>query len=386
MIKRLTRCFCLLATALFAFSSCSNDTEETPTTSNDKVQITFTIAMEGSSSGTRTQWAEDPTGKNNYQSGSEYENRIEAGKLQVLIYNSGNNFFGKVDNLSFIRNSENNYEYTIVGDMPVDKSKFTDNKLTLTDYKLVVFANYDTEVAPEANSTLSALKDYAFTYSADNFKVNDPTQCIPMWGVHKVTLNLVLGERADAGIIHVLRALAKIKVSLADNEDMKDYTLSEVELVGSNTMGYIVPTGTIEGAKSFTDVDDTPNLDDEGSLHVYDSASPGNLSFIETTTNKYEVYVPEYQTKWSDENNMTGGTNPSITLKLKKGEAAAKQYTIYLADYDENGDVTTTKRNIVRNTIYNYTITKVKEEANVKLVLKYQVMNWATSNNEVEFW
>lgn len=379
--------FILLAALLTM--SCSNETDGTEP-DNEKAQIVFTLAMETGQQGTRAAWQLAPNGTA-YIGGDEYENRIDMSSLQALVYGAQNKLIGKVSDVWFERNAEDDYEYTIHGTMPVDKSEFDDDGTKKLNCKLVVFANCN-EVNVEKDSEMSVLADEWFAFSPDNFtasKTDEEKQSIPMWGVHKSELTLRLGESADAGTIHLLRALAKVKVSLSD-ELAKVYKLSDVSLNNYNTKGYTVPAATEQnGVKMFTTVDDTQNLDDEGSLHEYVSKAGKPLPFTlvsdENNNNadngQYVVYVPEFT-------NDGTKAQPVISLKLKKKTdevgSQAKEYKVYFKKYNDNGYATDENLNIVRNTIYKYTITAVT--ADVQLTLKYQVMDWSVSGNEVEFW
>jgi len=378
--------FILLAALLTM--SCSNETDDTEP-DNEKAQIVFTLAMETGQQGTRAAWQLAPNGTA-YIGGDEYENRIDMSSLQALVYDAQNKLIGKVSDVWFERNAEDDYEYTIHGTMPVDKSEFEADGTKKLNCKLVVFANCD-EVNVEKGIEMSVLADEWFAFSPDNFtasKTDEEKQSIPMWGVHKSEeLTLRLGESADAGTIHLLRALAKVKVSLSD-ELAKEYELSDVSLNDYNTEGYTVPAATEQnGVKMFTNVDDTQNLDDEGSLHECASKAGKALPFTlvsdennNADNGQYVVYVPEFT-------NDGGEAQPVISLKLKKtdGEGSqAKEYNVYFKKYNDNGYATDENLNIVRNTIYKYTITAVT--ADVQLKLKYQVMDWSVSGNEVEFW
>lgn len=340
-------------------TDCSSDKET--------MQIQFTLSMSGGKTRATT-WGD----KYDDEAASVWENTINEGQLQVLLYDNSNKLMGEVQNLTYVRHTgeTDNNIYDIVGDLTVDV--IGENTSTLNG-KLVVLANYESTVATTKNSSLDAIKQQEFSLDG----INGNTKYIPMWGVHTLSnLTLVKGERADAGTIYMLRSVAKVRVAL-DDATAQNYTLAAPTLSDNNTQGYCEPS-------NFTAVAETTELGYESSgsdgyltcFNPNATSAGTNLAFNPITEGKsYVVYVPEY--KYND-----GKPTISVTLTPKEGTYdSEKTATIELKKY-KDGTATGTGLDIVRNTIYDYIITVDKK---VSPTLQYQVMVWETGGGEIIF-
>lgn len=323
--------------SLLLLASCSrNDEVAVAEGEEGKVQVTFTLKLDNESSASRAMSrAEDNTWGDEYNNdlGNDYDNRIN--DLQVVIY-EGNTFKCKVTNLSFYKNEEKN-KYTYLGSI---SETLTAN----TVYKIMVFANC-ADITSETD--LSAL---SYTYSEN--------MDIPMWGVITQTLSLEPGSRQELGEISLLRAFAKVEVSM----DVEGYTLQSVSIDKSNTQGYCLP-------KDYTLVGNTTDLDREEDTDITTFNPYYNSEKIEgrTFTNEngtYYIYLPEYD-------NGTEAAKIEVTVKNNTTNEE-KKYELEFKDY-ENGAPTGDPYDIVRNHIYRYTITGVNDG---KLKLEYRVLLW----------
>lgn len=323
--------------SLLLLASCSrNDEVAVAEGEEGKVQVTFTLKLDNESSASRAMSrAEDNTWGDEYNGdlGNDYDNRIN--DLQVVIY-EGNTFKCKVTNLSFYKNEEKN-EYTYLGSI---SETLTAN----TEYKIMVFANC-ADITSETD--LSAL---SYTYNEN--------MGIPMWGVITQTLILEPGSRQKLGEISLLRAFAKVKVSM----NVEGYTLQSVSIDNSNKQGYCLP-------KDYTLVGNTTDLDREEDTGITTFNPYKDSEKIEdrTFTNEngtYYIYLPEY-------NNSTNAAKIQVTVKNNTTNEE-KPYDLEFKDY-VNGAPTGDPYDIVRNHIYRYTITGVNDG---KLKLEYRVLLW----------
>ena len=326
--------------SLLLLASCSrNDEVAVAEGEEGKVQVTFTLKLDNESSASRAMSrAEDNTWGDEYNNdlGNDYDNRIN--DLQVVIY-EGNTFKCKVTNLSFYKNEEKN-EYTYLGSI---SETLTAN----TEYKIMVFAN----CADWANITSKTnLSDLSYTYNEN--------MGIPMWGVITQTLSLVPGSRQELDEISLLRAVAKVEVSM----NVEGYTLQSVSIDNSNKQGYCLP-------KDYTLVGNTTDLDREEDTDITTFNPYKDSEKIEdrTFTNEngtYYIYLPEY-------NNSTNAAKIQVTVKNNTTNEE-KPYDLEFKDY-VNGAPTGDPYDIVRNHIYHYTITGVNDG---KLKLEYRVLLW----------
>lgn len=359
MRKKLAYGFCIFA-VLLTFVSCVNDADEGACDSPQTMQIKFTIEMSGerSPAATRTEWG-SVTPK---ETADLWENTIEEGKLQVLLYNADNNLMGEVQNLTYIRRAgDDNNIYDIVGDLTVDI--IGESNETTLNGKLVVLANYDDKANATKGTSLYDIADNLYEYDVTGIKAR--TKYIPMFGVHSISnnLKLVKGERADAGDIRMLRAMAKVRVSL-DSKTAEKYVLENVSLSDYNQKGYTNPT-------DFATVAETEKLDDEGSLHVKKSKAGTELPFTKISDGTWVVYVPE--------SSATDPAHINVSITPQRTGISSTAYEVEIKNYGE-GKATGGNLNIVRNTIYDYTIS-IDDDVKIQ----YRAMPWNDGSGTVIF-
>lgn len=337
---------CLLVAVLLSASCVYDKDTDGASVSNGKVQVKFTIAMDPETRGSRAgTWGD--TGEYETEALNRYENTIEPGKLQVALYTDKGELIGEVGNISYIRHTDDDSYYDVVGDLP---QGIAEGPMTC---KILVLANYDTP-ATLTDKKLDGSGNIEFAYDYESLKAK--TKYIPMWGIHTVSLDIKAGTRSDAGNIDMLRAMAKVRVKFS-GDVLNDYTVKSVTLSHSRSNGYIDPTG-------FATVGETTGLDRDKCFHENtDGEEKTNLSFIKTDDEGYIIYVPEYK--------ASAGTKPTIDLTLKDNKTETEQdYHLYFRGY-ENGAPTSNFVNIVRNTIFEYNITAVN-----RLKIEFCVLPW----------
>ena len=315
-------------------TSCSQEEDLDSQASDKKVQVVFTIALDGQSARSRATWGSEYD--NNI--GNDFDNQINPDQLFVkLTLTDANNTATTYDvrNIAYWQEGGIN-EYKFVGEVPVTLS----STATYTSAKIVVYANVDN--VSEAFTT--------------NYSTNPGTgvKYIPMWGVKTITsFSLTPGSMTDLGAsnpICLLRSMAKVEVIMANN----DYEISSIQLNRYNTTGNCLPTGATEATTTSALV-----LEQEGVFNPVTSLGQVNNTFAESTTSGgykcYTLYVPEYD-------NLTTPTNAStITVTID-----GKNYDIEFKNYS-NGAATGSAYNIVRNHIYRFNITAVKSGLNLTL-------------------
>lgn len=338
--------------SLLSFVSCSrNDEVAVAEGEEGKVQVTFTLKLDNESSASRAMSrAEDNTWGDKYDDdlGNDYDNRID--NLQVVIY-EGSTFKCKVTNLSFYKNEEKN-EYTYLGSIEVPSETLTAG----TEYKIMVFANCEDWADITSETTLSTFLPYTYSEGMD----------IPMWGVITQTLSLEPGSRQELSDISLLRAFAKVEVSM----NVEGYTLQSVSIDNSNKQGYCLP-------KDYTLVGNTTDLDREEDTDITTFNPYKNSEKIEgrtfTNENGTYIYLPEYD-------NGTEAAKIQVTVKNNTTNEE-KKYDLEFKDY-ENGAPTGDPYDIVRNHIYRYTITGVNDG---KLIIKYKAKPWELVTSEIGY-
>jgi len=347
----------------------------------ESIEIKFTLAMTSPEPQTRAgggTWGDDDYEK---ESASRWENAIEYGRLQVLVYDLNNAYIGQLSDISYSRRSDEDNIYDIIGNLSLGETFLQEGKLSC---KLVVFANFDAAIPEQAEgSPLSNIKNSEYSY--DYPGISGRTSYIPMWGVQSYSddnteaayksLPVERGRRSDAGEIFLLRSLGKLRVSLSNTLWDEGYRLSTVNISDYNKTGYIVPSGyTSSSTKTLFYSGDVSPL----SFNAKSSKMGTGLPFEEEIEGKsFIIYLPEHLTSAT-----SSGTDPFISLSVtSEGDAQnTRSYTIWLKQYS-GGSPTGDPLSLTRNTVYDYTISALSE-----LKVDYSVMPWTDGgNNSLEY-
>lgn len=356
----------LLASALFA--SCMSDEAAECPADTDKMSVTFTLVTGGDRATRAGTWSENETSATSADHGTEYETKIDPGKLQVLVYNpTDNTLIGKVEQLTYIRDTQNQYIYHFTGVLPLDSWNMKDGQF---NGKIVVLANSDT-YSPAEGTALSDMLPLAFNYVPTEFAGTTPTASIPMWGVKTVNVTLTAGEAKDIGDIYILRAMSKIKV-MVDADATNNLKLNSVKLTKYNKSGYVLPSGyaAVNNTELLTTTDK--------SFNPKDDAVEAEIPFTKDEDGSYNIYVPEYDNKNND---------ALITVNAQDdNNKTAKDYTIELKDYDKTTGQPKTDaepKDIIRNTVYQYAVKSIDSQG---LRIKYKVMPWTVGGiNDINY-
>lgn len=334
----------LFVVLLLTMTACSSDAilDDSSAADKEQVHITFTINMGGSTTRATT-WGENDSPKD----GTYYENTIEEGKLQVLLFTTANTYIGELSDMSFYRHpSSDDNIYEIVGSISVDKVNVSNGKL---ECKIVVLANYGDKASLNSGDNISAIENLSFDAT---------TKYIPMFGVETYSgtnaIPLTSGIRANIGTIYLLRAMAKVRVCCeTDGTELKSVTISNY-----NAKGYTLP-------KEYN-ADNTLAIDYK-TVHPNESKEDGSLPFSEETDTEdqkkyWYIYVPEQSS--------TNKAIISVTYTDgSSGGSTTKSFNI--GEYKKGKQETDSWIDIVRNHIYTYQI--VMDD---QLQIAYKVMPW----------
>lgn len=333
--------------ALAVVTSCSSDLTGEPALS-EKVNVTFTLAMNGSSPARSVDetWGDGYTPS---EIGDDKDNLIDINGLQVLIYSVDGNgqltYWKKVEQILTTQDPTNKNIYHFTGSLSIVKKQIPQT------LRIMVFANCPNEIEGTELSGLQYQKETSIDYAAER---------IPMWGVATYAdLKLLPGTSEDLGTIYLLRAMAKVEVTL--DETIQDYSLENVELNKYNSKGNCLPNG-------YSEKTETTEFGVETVFNPSSSLVNGALPFSKLGNNRYVVYIPEY-------NNEGEGNTARIEVTLnKKGGQPVKLNEPYI--YFRNGE----DFNIIRNHYYQFNITSVNDN-NLELAIQYQVSDWDDKGN-----
>lgn len=323
---------CMLA------ASCQDTDEFAQTVDSSKAQVMFSVAMDSPMSRSRAlTWGDDYTPSH---IGDTYDNRIDANQFVVTI-EAGGNTYQVNDIVKWKETGSDINEYKFVG--VVEGIKQT---TTLSGAKISVFANMGR--------------------NAENLTFVQNVEYIPMWGMRTENLKLTPGTRTELSPISLLRAMAKIEVSL-NAEMAEQYALTGATLNRHNPTGNSLPTVA-------TGVQHTTDLDLEGVFNpLVGTQQP--LAFAEgENSNTYVVYLPEVARGTSDADHL----NIEVQLKAKDAAgnviegAAVEKGNFNVFDYSKNVD-SPEVIDIIRNHWYKYNISGF---AAGEIQVNYQAMDW----------
>lgn len=313
----------------------------------------------------------------NPKDGDEFESSLLRDNFYMLLLEKAgkdrNKVVGKVVDMNVIvldaEDTDTGKDYTIWRFFGILDTKLSPNDLARDDrYKAMIIANSG-EQTIELGEKQTINAEMTFSHigqPSDNFKA------IPMWGVADAKLagikpgkswNITGEQKTDGEYtpIWMLRAMAKIVVDVDDKEigEGKNVEITSVTLKSeiSNTNGYVFP-GNWDG------VDATIDLQIEKTLRPYESK--GKLPELKIASDKKSVafYVPEYDNTQGDEFIL----NVGYTVN---GEAKAPG-EIHIGKYEKGIYQDGSRWPIVRNHIYQYTITGVgptKEDLRFKVTI-----------------
>lgn len=383
----------LLLGGLPNLTSCSSD-DDMPQPHGAAVQgqtVGFTIAVPRVNGGTRAadKWGDDYTPDDE---GTDFENQIKTLMPSLYMVNGDNispvgSIVVNTDPL-LTKVDENSEYYYIQGEL---RTNLSADDLNNGTFRLMVEAN------TEANHTWMPNRKYFMLGTQQDLEAK--SLAIPMWGVAEANFSGV-GEVNENGesqavinihpsasatdktaTVSLLRAAAKVTVKVSSEIADRHVVLNKLTLNTAAKEGYIYPgdwnsisdTENLLFSKTFNAFEDTSNF-----ASSYPVANPDNVDteisfYLAETPNPDKVYAnhganPEHEcTELCLEVEYT---RDNITTETKKGNL----YFTDNSDATKPAHTTTgvTQENIIRNHIYEFTITGVADsyKPEVKLCIK----------------
>ena len=377
MSKHLHRLTCIssLLLGLCALYACSSDDlieEETILLASDpeSIELVFTITMDHSYTATRAATrATRANSADNDTTWKDTQNRVDAETAEDAIQSMQVILFTQ-------QTDESNSTYytflTTVAQQELTSTTDTENSTTTFTYtgviptgtiltgeafsaRIVILANCSIDVSDLNGNTKytdTEIGEAIYTMTKSNSKIDISSTGIPMWGTTTGSWIFTKGEKTDIGSLALLRAMAKIKVSL-DSEMISDgYRIVTASLQGfSDNQGYIHPTGygTVDKTEDLTVGDST--------FHARTSTSTSDsLTFFTHTDSSYAyIYVPEYDTPSSN----AASINVHIYRYGDDGKDYCNKEVLYLKEYTDGATSDEAEViDLVRNHILSYTLSR----------------------------
>lgn len=395
-------CAILLTTALFSCSS-DDDRLEAPGGDAAEVYVSVTLAM---NKGEATRASASPS---DMEKGQSYDDAIEYGDVELYVFDKDNKFVEKV--AIFIAGP--NVWQGSLSNISQEAVKNGDyfHIMALCNHKGALKTTY----TPTEGVTLDEfIQRLSFTGYTSEFTQNlissSSATCIPMWGIKSIQFS-PSGTMTDVGTIDILRALAKVRIALGGEAKTKNFQLKGASLNVANANGYLAAqahdgsqqayiTETRSGGNGYTtnwnyvengttnkeDFNGNNDQTDRQDGIIYPSIFLGTstisegLNFSKVTENGneyYVIYIPEYN--HFDDGGEVVQTPATIELTIADEvgnsvkDSKNQNYKLHFADYSNGKSPNAPQWDIIRNDIYDYTITKIEAGLQVEL----QVAEWA---------
>lgn len=250
-------------------------------------------------------------------------------------------------------------QYLMIDGKDGDVSRNIDGKLSGTyvsgaPMDFVVIANAGNKGVPRAEMAEGDSKAALYRQLSFDYEGKDWSKNIPMWG--EGTIGSLKSEDNNFGALDLVRAVAKVNVTVAGGAGLENFEITEIRLYRYNTKGYCAPTGE-SGNPSI------PPGSEIASGYLTSGALSGNQGNL--FENKF--YIAEHQNKGTAEDKKV---YLSITAKVRDVE---KNYTVPFSEGKNPYDV-------LRNHIYVFNITSVDK---VTAALTYEVKQWENIDVDV---
>lgn len=390
IIKYLT----LVAVAALSVS-CSSHDVEMPDASQPSdtggCQAGFTITL-ASDDAVMSRLASRAPSPGDYENGSAAENYIDIDgeDFKILFFDSQDKYIGALEHVLVIIESNDGTmkRYRVSGTVPVSVVDNADQK-----FKMMMLANWRHNY-PEMTEGMS-LEDIAsstsslYTFDFENDQKVGSQHPIPMFGVSNLIEGLEFTPKwnTDLGTLHMLRAYAKVRVRAGSGS----LPITSVSLTRANTRGYRAPIGV------------TKEDDYEHGSYALDywpiasiPAERGevpDISFVKNDKDEWIVYVPEFINLNTTSDGKPDPKSPlsaseRARIKVKFQDHVGEEYVdfkyyskphAYAGENVEKDD----HFDILRNTVYDYTLTKYTGTADVNI--EVDIQPYANQELKIDF-
>lgn len=349
------------------------------------VKIQFTLNIMGDEATTRaTTWGD------NYDeaTANNFENHIDNLHVFVRPTTGSNGKTCSVENLTNVGGT------TVTGSFELDETLLNSDG-TFSGW-IVAVANYenaDELTASEITSLEYFMSKCSFGISSsrnegsgtatynDISDINKGTKYIPMWGFKRYTtsnsLAITKGGYTEIGDIYMLRSVAKVKVSLSEDAK-KMYKLTGAKAVKIAQSGYVAPNvSNLDNASSLSELEI-----EEKTIHTYSDADKTDqftlTDEIDFNFNEedgaYYFYMPEVENK-----NMGIASFKLTYQDIDDNDGTTAVTKEIPIDTYEDGKATNNGIDIIRNTVYDYTVSISPVGVDVSL----ETMPWSVTESSI---
>ena len=229
---------------------------------------------------------------------------------------------------------------------------------------------------------------YNFNYSGNSGESWCPSlsdnskRLIPMMGYagfKGFTQSSITGTLTANVSVKMVRALAKVTLSVKENLWKSGFTIKSCTLNKYIPQGNVIPDVTLEG----NDFGENGDIQIESPSHASNlEFQPGPLSFVNTAEDGENpiltAYIPEINTSGFT---TLDDDRPYISVMLALNQEDFKEEK--KLELNDNSPSTTTLFHIIRNHHYNYVIDDITGDGNISL--KYTVCPWGEGEVDIDF-
>ncbi|MCM1178082.1 MAG: FimB/Mfa2 family fimbrial subunit [Clostridium sp.] len=286
---------------------------------------------------------------------TEFENYLDIANARIMFFDSADKFMATFvpTVLRPVEEQNRSKVYELMGTL--------ENPLP-SDFKVVIIANWqsypqDSGLVPGKMSIddLCASEYSRYAYSAP-FTLSTETP-IPLFGLKEFSgMTFIEGQMTYLDTIHLLRAMAKVEVSM-NADDSVDWNIESVKLRRYNSSAFCAPYGVYTEADYVKGNYDGDYADD---IHIVEGVVVDQeIDFVNQDDGRFIIYVPEYRNVAPDGQKASDAADIVVTFD-KRVDA---EYTIDFKYYRNApaGARLNQPFDIRRNYYYKFEITKHEE-------------------------
>lgn len=312
-----------------------------------------------------------------YENGSLAENfvDIEGRDFRIYFFDGDDRFICQLGNIEILPLEETHKRYYVNGTVPkamIDEAGRT--------FKVVMLANWRgsypqpesgvTTVADLAESQ-AALYDFDFADGAD--LLVSAERPIPLFGASNLhpKVEFLPNIRTHIGTLHLLRAYAKVRVRAG----VGSRPITSVSMTRVNTRGYRAPIGVTDQdgyvhGNWAEDYYQTPSI-------PADPAQTTDMGFVTGDDGEWTIYLPEYRNIADTDPKRPLDTRAMIRVTFTGTDGREIVEYVDFKFYNTppsfaTGSETGDHFDILRNTVYDYTLTKIDEFTDVNIEVDVQ--------------
>lgn len=312
-----------------------------------------------------------------YENGSLAENfvDIEGRDFRIYFFDGDDRFICQLGNIEIVPLGETRKRYYVNGTVP--KDLIDDAGRT---FKVVMLANWrGTYPQPEAGvTTVADLAEspaalYAFDFADGADQLVSAERPIPLFGASNLYPGVVFlpNIRTHIGTLHLLRAYAKVRVRAG----IGSRPITSVSMTRVNTRGYRAPLGVTDQDEYVhgnwaDDYYHTPSI-------PADPAQATDMGFVKGDDGEWTIYLPEYRNIADTDPKRPLDTRALIRVTFTGTDGRVITEYVDFKFYNTPPSFATGSEagdhfDILRNTVYDYTLTKIDEFTDVNIEVDVQ--------------